>query len=267
VPVLHEGVPGHLEAPLRDWISSALQSSSETTVCAALRLGITVGPNAKWYETARLLARSSQSHELLDIVDAILACDARWKDSQSSAIRRGDLAAILRDGSSAWRINDEFTGLTRRVDATAAAAATEAERAALALPTAGSAAAQLAAAWAALYELHPDPSAAYRDAIRAVESAAHAVIEPNNTTATLGTMLRQLRAQPQRYSLAIAGQDGSGSVEPLIGMLELLWKGQTSRHGAQTTTRSETWEEARMAVHLAVALVHWFVTGAVRRTT
>ena len=48
-------------------------------------------------------------------------------------------------------------------------------------------------------------------------------------------------------------------------MMELLWTGQTSRHGAQTVARRETQQETAMAVHLAVLLVHWFTTGAVRR--
>ena len=58
-----------------------------------------------------------------------------------------------------------------------------------------------------------------------------------------------------RYTLAIPGPDGAGSIGPLIAMMELLGRGQISRHGTQTATRSESPEEARMAVHLAVALV------------
>ncbi len=45
-----------------------------------------------------------------------------------------------------------------------------------------------------------------------------------------------------------------------------LWEGQTSRHGAQTETVPETLEAAPAGVHLAAALVQWFVSGAVIRT-
>jgi hypothetical protein len=252
-------VSGHLEAPLRHWIHRA-RRDGDVTQRVGLRLQTTVGRDATPGDTAIFLARHSPPDELLDIVDAILACGGPPGYGELA-----ELETILSEGSSVWRVNKGDTGLTRRVDATAAAAATEAERAASALPTAGSAFAQIAAAWAAVHQLHPAPSAAYRDAIRAVESAAHAVIEPNNPRATLGTMLGQLRAQPQRYALAIPGPGRTGSIEPLIGMMELLWKGQTSRHGAQTTTRSETYEGAQMAVQLAVTLVQWFTTGAVRR--
>jgi hypothetical protein len=54
---------------------------------------------------------------------------------------------------------------------------------------------------------------------------------------------------------------------PLIAMIELLWTGQTSRHGARPPTRPETFEEAQMAVYLAMTLVHWFVSGAASRRT
>lgn len=70
-------------------------------------------------------------------------------------------------------------------------------------------------------------------AIRAVESAAHATIEPNNAKATLGTMLGQFRNALHVYRIAIPGPDGSGSITPLTAMMELLWTGQTSRHAAR----------------------------------
>ncbi|MGW0515687.1 hypothetical protein ACWD1W_42185 [Streptomyces olivaceoviridis] len=41
---------------------------------------------------------------------------------------------------------------------------------------------------------------------------------------------------------------------------------QTSRHGAQTATVPEPLDAARAGVHLAAALVQWFVSGAVART-
>lgn len=132
-------------------------------------------------------------------------------------------------------------------------------------PESGSASEQIRHAWGAVYGLHPNPEIAYSQAIKAVESAAAAIVEPNNSRATLGTMLRQLRATPSRYGLAIPGPDVSGNIGPLINMIELLWTGQTSRHGGQTAMRSETQDEADMAVYLAITLVRWFTSGAVRR--
>jgi hypothetical protein len=260
---------------MQAWVYKALAGGG--TALVAVKLRMTIDYEQAEGDGARFLAFSPHGDELLDVVDAILSGGGPWPrpnpwgGTTPGEIRRAkaqllrDLGLMLDEGASAYRINDNQTGLIRRVAATATAAAADAERTAGALPTAGSAASQLATAWEAAYRLHPDPPVAYKDAIRAVESAAHAIVEPNNRSATLGTMLGQLRAQPQRYAVAIPGPDGSGSVEPLVAMMKLLWQGQTSRHGAQTAIRAETLEEARMAVHLAVTLVQWFTTGAVRR--
>jgi hypothetical protein len=128
----------------------------------------------------------------------------------------------------------------------------------------GSAADLLKSAWTSSYDLHPDPPKAYRQAVAAIEAAAASISEPNNSRATLGTMIRRLRDTPEQYRLAIPGPDSRGNIAPLTEMLDLIWKGQTSRHSAQTVTPQETLEEARMAVQLAVTLVHWFTTGAVQ---
>jgi len=106
---------------------------------------------------------------------------------------------------------------------------------------------------------------AYAEAVKAVESAAHAVVESRQSRATPGTMLGHLKANRSCFLLAIPGPDGTGDVGPLIGCMTLLWEGHTSRHGSSSPTRDETLEEATMAVDLAVVLVRWFTTGVVRR--
>jgi hypothetical protein len=103
---------------------------------------------------------------------------------------------------------------------------------------------------------------AYSLAIKAVESAAHAVIEPNNKKATLGTMLGILRSKPNLFEIAIPGKDGIATV---TAMMTLLWEGQTSRHGRREPAVEESFESAEMAAHIASVLVLWFSTGMVRR--
>ncbi|PSM41512.1 hypothetical protein C6Y14_22025 [Streptomyces dioscori] len=129
----------------------------------------------------------------------------------------------------------------------------------------GSAADHLAAAWQAAYGRSPDPVRAYSEAIKAVECAAHAVIQPNRAKATLGTMLGEIKNARHKFSAAIPSPTGD-SIAPAEAMMRALWEGQTSRHGAQTATVPETLEAARAGVHLAAALVQWFVSGAVVRT-
>jgi hypothetical protein len=180
--------------------------------------------------------------------------------------RRGVLSELLDDALSVLRVDPDGVGLERRADASASSAFGEAVRSAEAASGTGSAAGQLREAWGCVHALRPDPVKAYAQAIKAVESAAHALVEPRNAKATLGTMLGHLRTNRSRFSLVIPGPNGNGDVDPLIACMTLLWDGQSSRHGSSSPTRDETLEEATMAVHLAVTLVQWFTSGAVRRS-
>ncbi|MFE1453040.1 hypothetical protein [Streptomyces olivaceoviridis] len=87
-----------------------------------------------------------------------------------------------------------------------------------------------------------------------MECAAHAVIQPTNVKATLGTMLGEIRNARHKFSAAIPSPAGD-PIAPAEAMMRALWEGQTSRHGAQTATAPEPLDAARAGVHLAVALV------------
>jgi len=223
-----------------------------------------------------ILASVPAGIELLTVIDAILdmggpTAKLHPYDSRRELQRRESarllavLARFLDEGASAYYVDIPGRRLARRADATATAAFQEATAAAADKRDAGSAAAQLKSAWDAIHALQPDAPKAYREAVSAVESAAHAIIEPNHSTSHLGSMLGHLRANTGKYTLAIPGTSGTGDIAPLIAMMEFLWTGQTSRHGSKNPARLETLEEAQMAVHLAVTLVNWFTSGAIRR--
>lgn len=184
--------------------------------------------------------------------------------NQRVAEQRKELVGLLDDALSALRVQAHGRGLERRADAVAEAAHAEAVASADTAANAGSAAAHLRTSWTCLHALHPDPGKAYSEAIKAVEAAAHALAEPNNHKATLGSMIGAIRSSQHRYSL-IVGKNRERDAATLIGMMALLWDGQSSRHGASTETRVETLDEATAAVHLAVTLVQWFTSGAVHK--
>jgi len=264
---LHEDVPDHLEPFLRQWIYKALLRGGGQLLSLQLEIPKAQEAASSIELAARALA-SAQTCDLLRIVNSILMKGGPWpKSTAKSAVAqmREDLVIVLKSASSVWQVGPDRAGLVRRIDETAADAAEKAAQAADDSPRAGSAGKQLRPAWQAIYGLEPEPEQAYRDAVKAVESAAHAIVEPNNARATLGSMRGELRAHPDRWMLAIPGGDGSGDIAPLLAMIGLLWDGQEWRHGGQTPTRDATTEEAEMAVHLAATLVNWFVSGAVRR--
>ncbi|WP_199845673.1 hypothetical protein [Streptomyces scabiei] len=206
---------------------------------------------------------AAEGWDLLDVLDAILGYDENdWVGRDID----GRLAWILNDAGSAYRVNERGNGLEERVLQPVRDSVSTTVRDASASSDVGSAADHLSNAWQAAYGLHPDPVRAYSEAIKAAESAAHAIIEPNNAKTTLGSMLGVIRNSPSRFTTALFTPSGKDAITPVAGMMRALWEGQTSRHGAQTVTVPETLEAARAAVHLAATLVQWFTSGAVART-
>ncbi|GIE29015.1 hypothetical protein Ait01nite_020600 [Actinoplanes italicus] len=178
---------------------------------------------------------------------------------------RRDLQQHLDDARLIYRISEDGRRLVRRTEPASEIALTDASTAVDQMPASGSASDFLLSAWAALNGLHPDAPRAYSDAIKAVEAAAHSIVQPNHGTATLGSMLGEFRNAPHRFTASIGDPGTSAGVETAFAMMTVLWKGQTSRHGGQLPTRLETEAEARAAVHLATTLVAWFATGIVQR--
>jgi hypothetical protein len=262
-----EDVPVHLVVPLQDWVRETLSYPYDDNmlpdeqrarpICLRLR----VPPYRDTFSGPSYVEAlaGTTGPQLLDVVDAVLHARAamEWE--------RDSLKSILDDAGSAYRVNDAGDGLEERVAPAVHDAVRQTIADAAARPATGSAADHLAAAWQAAYGRGPDPVRAYSEAIKAVESAAHAVIQPNHAKATLGTMLGEFKGARHKFSTAIPAPAGD-TIAPVEAMMRALWEGQTSRHGAQTATVPETMEAARASVHLAAALVQWFVSGAVVRT-
>ena len=291
--VWREDVPAALESNLRQWVSQATMprsfssSNKGKSLVERVVLRLNLVADTKRDTLAqpltigdlRMVAARVPAELLFDVVDAMLELldmdpEPSWlkkqgayrisQEKQYRASIRESLAFQLDNALSVYRVRDDGRGLERRAEAMATAALEEAADTAADKPAAGSAAAHLRRAWDSLHSLHPDPGIAHSEAVKAVEAAAHSVLEPGNSKATLGTMLRILRDHPDRFSLAIPGPDGAGRIAPLVVNMRLLWEGQTSRHGSQSPTRQETLQEAAMAVSIAVLLVGWFTSGAVR---
>ncbi|MFJ1774959.1 hypothetical protein ACIOFQ_32740 [[Kitasatospora] papulosa] len=254
----YDSVPGHLREPLRQWVFRYLSDESDC-LAVCLQMHIAVPEDT----SARTLLAGAKDWELLDVVDFALRYMSRngWSEGESEQ----DLARMLDTAGSAYQVNDHRDGLEERITPGVRAAVSQAVTDAEAEPTSGSAAGHLATAWQAAYGLHPDPVRAYSEAIKAVECAAHSVIQPNHGRATLGTMLGEIGNARAKFTTAISTPAGKDPIAPMEVMMRTLWDGQTSRHGKQTGTVPETLEAARAGVHLAAALVQWFASGAVVR--
>lgn len=265
---LHEGVPNWLDIPLREWLVGILRGQEEVARRVMLRLRWPRRADRSYSGSLGTCDRS----DLLDVVDAVLQLHPGWawltpqervrhyREAEAFAAALIELKAHLYDAGSLYDLDVDEHRLTRRVDPTVRDAA---DRVVNSAPT--TAATHLRSAWTAAYGLHPDPTTAYRDAVRAVEAVACPLVLPNADKPTLGTMRDHLRDAGHKWQIALVNKDDDPDVTPLVAMLERLWTGQVSRHGGGRNFREQTQAEAEAAVHLAATLVHWLSTGVLTK--
>ena len=271
---LHEGVPDWLVRPLLDWLERALNERTVQLVAARMRISLlgSVDPPRTLCAELEHQVRFTFDERKWDVLDAIdYLVQVDWDELKLPDIVRGEplpgsdklsrLKLVLVEGGSAYHVSSPHQRLERRVDETAAKAF---ERSAAV--SGDEAGRHLRQAWTATYGLHPDPTTAYREAVRAVEAVACPLVLPKDQKRTLGKVISHLKQASNKWALAIPdGSAAGGGVVPLAGMLELLWTGQVSRHGGAPTSRDQRQIEAEAAVSLAATLVQWFATGVVRR--
>lgn len=193
-------------------------------------------------------------HAPLQIADYLLAHGGHAKADE--------LDDILTRSKSAYKVGVRAgrPGLVRRVPIGVQVVADAV------MARAGRARVRLAEAWEALYGLTPNPSEAYRLAIVAIEDAAVPAVSPQNTRATLGTVLKQLEDQADWELPMLREHPDAPSRRVAIGMLRMLWHGQHDRHGGQPSAPGNvSTDEAQIAVSLAAVLVAWFDAGLIRR--
>lgn len=184
--------------------------------------------------------------ELLDLAD--------WVVHENNRSVGNELDYLLESAGSVWTVGKRNgnLGLVRRM-AESVQAAVESKLGK------GSAGLILGEAWAAAYGRVPDPEEAYEKAIKAVEEFSAGIVAPDNARATLGSIVRDMKAQKD-WCIDLPGQQ-SGFV---VAMVEVFWTGQQSRHGGNEYRRP-TQPEAETAVTLAVALLQLFASGSVQR--
>lgn len=262
--VLIPGVPDHLNRPLREWLHETLYkdfSNAGEDLAKAVVISL-AWSSAQNLSYAAMLYSAAPQEELLTVVDAVLQL-ARDHPGVIDGHRILALAKLLHHGRSAYKLADGWQGLTYRVDPTVEGSFKQAVQ-----ETTPTAAKMLQQAWYHTYRPDPDPTTAYREAVRAVEEVACPLVLPNTDKATLGTVIKHLNDAPGKWQTVLIGAGAApGGPEPVRELMSRLWTGQVSRHGGSKKSRDQDQAEAEAAVHAAVLLVQWLCTGVLRRTS
>lgn len=254
---LQDGVPPSLREPLLQWLFDKTAISYQFAAGYYLNarlanelLGLTridLGQKANGVvdgSTLLTTLRRLDDTRLLRLTDALLYL------SDFSSFE--EVEPMLARASSRWTVgvSDEHLRLLERIPEGVL------DQIQNVLESSSSAGVLLHRAFTAAYGLQPDAGQAYRMAVKSIETAAHHLVEPNNSGATLGTMLSVIKQSKQPWTTPLverADHQGNNSAL-IIAMLQSVWDGQEDRHRDGIVGL----REARTAFHLASTIVAWF---------
>lgn len=259
-----EGIPPFLRPSVFAWIDDILidretggRYRTRIDLIRAMERGLRVAPfrrRGSYREPVDdLEARTEQDEEFgLDVIDYLLA-----HQSDGRACER--LQSIVKEAGSAWEVTfgRRSARLTPRALRLLGKAVKETS-------TTTRAQHHLNAAWEALATRQPSFSLAYAESVKAVEVVAQPVVSSANAKSTLGTIIRDLRQKPTKWSLA----HSEASVEDVARWAQVLWKTDI-RHGTndEAAPFSPTEQEAQLAVRLALMLVPVFTSEILQRVS
>jgi hypothetical protein len=278
--VLYDGVPHWMQQSLTAWLGAMLsdvlmaeQSGMDvlhrTERALRIKVALTYGTTDLGVTRALLERFRGNELQLTDYLLSTVPLDrlGGWEEVKDHLhdpeIVFGQLEILLKEAGSKWQIgirSGGSMGLVQRVPEGVEAALTQT------IESSGRAGARLASAWASAFGISPHPSQAYSLAVKAVEDAAVQVVCPNDSLATLGKIISQMR-NAGGWNLPLPREDEHATTSStLISMMKMLWAGQADRHGGNHDPALEiTQEAAEVAVMTAATLVQWFSSGAVAR--
>lgn len=224
------------------------------TIERKLHATFTEDEGDEWELQASLLSYCNDGEHALDVIGALL--DVGGSEMQQGFPRLfQQVNEILIESGSKWHAVEQGSykaTLEERVEQAAADAMTLSIE-----DVSNNSSALLKSAWSDAFGRDPSASDAYTNAVKAMEAAAGPVLTPNNTSATLGHMIGELRANPTRWkSQLIEATPGNGSATVMKAM-ELVWEGHADRHGTNSP-EPVTQEAAEQAVFTAVMVCSYF---------
>jgi hypothetical protein len=261
-----EGLPDFLHRPVFEWVISAFTDNYHGRLLGRslsdLQLRFQLSPplTGRVEEQLQdLLRRMEGDGEWgLDVLDYMLHHIGPLGGEYVVPSKLAEqLARALYLGGSAWEVVPSDDGRAYQLSRRAVGPVREVIGA---LPPASRAHRHLVTAWNKLSGRTPDPSGAYREAVRAVEAAAKPVVTPKDQLASLGKMIAAMRDKPEKWETTL------GTVDDVRRLMESVWIGQLDRHGTddESVPLNVSPQQADAAVHTCLTLVRLFVGDHVR---
>jgi hypothetical protein len=264
----HDGIPVWLRPSLAGWLSDCFWTGTYRGQPAykddlirrmerVLGLPLTTLPGATLFGS--MVKKLESGYAGLNIIDWVLgnvANRAQAKALDAMLAEAGSTYTVGLDSDGVSELQDRLDPTLTEVVRTAAEPGSNAEH-------------HLARAWSYLYGRHPDPSASYWEAVKAVEAAARPVVSPKDNKASLGKMIPSIVDRRDKWQVVFQLDDPGTGVDGIVAMMRLLWKGEIDRHGTDKGESPPTISapEADSALHLAATLVRMFTVGAIALPT
>lgn len=266
---LHDGVPPWIARSLLTWVSYQIDYHDQYTPRATeehlrelervLRHPLDWGSGERSASGSLRALFAADGEIFLSATDHLLANLSHVYDDEEERAR-GELATILREAGSVWEVtwhgDRHHPFLSRRV-------LPEAEGVFNAAIAPGDRAADyLRQSWERAFGRDANPDGAYRDAVRALEAVLKPTVSPDNTAATLGTIIRDIRAKPSKFAVRLEPTVGN-PVEIFASEFQMLWTAELDRHGTDDETKplNVSIEQARDAAVRAAALIQVVRSG------
>lgn len=282
--VLVDGVPDYMKKSLIDWMMQAelLLCCSGTSIYGEKWLDedtryelikefdrrtrqeshlCDVAPNKYFEESmnADLIGLQYTDFLLMKLDEDMRDEQCIFPSSEEFHSHIQNLDTILEESGSKWRVGERnsICGLEERVDPAMQQMVDNA------MDSSSGYGQQLSEAWHYMFGREPNYSAAYAAAIKAVESIALPMVEPNNKDSTLSKASRVMRDQHWEFQIEAREENNVPG-----GVIQLLMSGlmnsQPDRHGGPDSGVVSK-EKAQAAVYSAVFLIQCFKAGLVRR--
>ncbi len=266
IDALHDGVPSWMKRSIDSWIREEIAKGSGYAGVVAnvntierlerlLRVSL-IGTDSLYKMLGSLFSRLDVNEDLkLDVVDGLLQIGTPLTNN----VR--ELDNILEQSGSKWKVatNEGTPKLEERVDDSVIVAMDD-----LATQT-GDASKYMRLAWNEAFGRNPNPSSAYSNVVKAVEAATWGTVTPNNSRATLGTIIGELKNNPENYKISIKEDSQYKGIKTITQDLSLIWRGQTDRHGTSNPV-APTQEAAEQAIFSGLSTCQQFTRGLISHT-